>query len=181
MKKLFINYDRIKEYISIEKRLAQKRASALDLIILSKGVITSIDNDLSSKKNNFLIRNKIITEDKIREEREYIFELETGLLLVKYLYKIYQGFSENILNAIKVRRGRHIARKEALQFTLNSNLDICKIDAKIEEITFIIKTLFPENNSSKEGVMSPEIFNREYIFTLEEIKSLIKLYSRKRK
>ena len=113
----------------------------------------------------------------MEETREYIEEIENNLLLLKYLYKVFNSYSEEIKNILIVRRKKYIARKAALKF-VSENMKIEVINIEIEKTKIITSDLFQGINvlTSKED-MSPVVYDREYIMTLEEMKKIMQIYS----
>ncbi len=167
----------ILRYITAEIAYITQKILALDYIILSRVEPDTINNKLSKIRLTFAKKRLFISEISVKKNREYISELETGLLLVKYLYKIYQGYSDNIVNAIRMRRGKHFARKEAFQFS-KRRLDKNRISNKISEVESITDELFPITTYPNREELGPYIYNKEYVITLQEVIHVIDLYEK---
>ncbi len=167
----------ILRYITAEIAFITQKISALDYIISSRVELDTITNKISQIRRTFTKKRFFISEMSVKKNREYISELETGLLLVKYLYKINQGYSDNIVNAIRMHRGKHLARKEAFQFSKRS-LDKYKISTKISEVESMTDDIFPITTYPNREELGPYIYNKEYVFTLQEVIHVIDLYEK---
>ena len=174
MKKKVHYRGEIEKYLYEETILVKRRINAIDFIINTDASIKNIEGEIVKARKKFAGRGNITKIVDIKKEKESIEELETSLLILIYLYKMYQGYSENIINVMKVRRGNCYARQEALEYSKQNSNNLDCITKMIKEKEYYIKELFPPGAES-----SPVKYLQQYIITLEEIKKIILLNRKK--